>query len=217
MVMDLPDPYQDYLRFMVCATELGVDAEEAELRWVDLIARYKEPHRYYHTWEHIQNSLLELDRAEVEGLVRDPYVLEWAIFHHDAIYSVKWSKANEELSACLAVIGIRRSWREKVRRLILFTDPTMPSAFGRDDQLMQDIDLAILGAKKDAYEYYASRIRLEYLYVDHKVFNEGRIAILQGFLDKDDIYLVDFFKERYEDRARENLQREIDSLRKELA
>ena len=63
------------------------------------------------------------------------------------------------------------------------------------------------------FDEYEQNIRREYSWVPEDQFRQGRSAILQMFLDRDSIYLTDFFKGKYESQARENLQRSIDALR----
>lgn len=203
------------VRFLVCCDALGVVDDRHE-RWEDLRSRYNEARRFYHNWDHIKDCLLRLDEAEAEGLVRDPYVLEWAIYHHDAIYSTKWPKQNEEMSAHLAQFRIGMHYRDKVQRLILLTEPGMPRGRFRDEELIQDIDLSILGADEGAYDAYTAAIRCEYIWVPEEDFLRGRLLVMEKFAANDRLYNSDYFRSQREDQARHNLNREIQDIKKIL-
>jgi predicted metal-dependent HD superfamily phosphohydrolase len=78
--------------------------------------------------------------------------------------------------------------------------------------LFLDADLAILGADACSYEKYARNIRKEYAVFDDMTYRQGRKAVLRYFLQKPRIYLSDSFYNRYEEKARINLHRELDML-----
>ena len=65
----------------------------------DLIARYAEPQRAYHTLEHIMHCLGEF--AGVREQAGEPEAVEVAIWFHDAVYN-PLLKTNEKKSADLA-------------------------------------------------------------------------------------------------------------------
>ena len=77
---------------------------------------------------------------------------------------------------------------------------------------MLDIDLAILGQEQDIFKEYEDNIRKEYIYVPKEIFNPKRSEILQSFLDRKSIYLTDYFKDKYEEIARDNLKKSIKDL-----
>jgi hypothetical protein len=64
-----------------------------------LVAAYSERQRHYHTAEHIDHRLRELD--SVPGLANDAAEVELALWFHDAVYN-PYASANEERSADLA-------------------------------------------------------------------------------------------------------------------
>lgn len=59
----------------------------------DLVTRYSESHRAYHTLAHIQHCLDEFE--QVRHLIANPDAVELALWYHDAIYDTK-AKDNEE-------------------------------------------------------------------------------------------------------------------------
>ena len=48
-------------------------------------------------------------------------------------------------------------------------------------------------------------IRKEYSWVDEETFSERRTEILDRFLKRKNIYSTDFFRDKYEEQAQENL------------
>ena len=102
--------------------------------------------------------------------------------------------------------------KEYIKKLIQITDHSTDTCGNIDFQLIKDIDLSILGFPKDKYEEYTQAVRKEYSHIEDKLFNPGRAAILQKFLDMPRIYQTDYFYERFEKTARENLEIEIKSL-----
>jgi predicted metal-dependent HD superfamily phosphohydrolase len=89
-----------------------------------------------------------------------------------------------------------------------------PSSTGNTDltEIFLDFDLGILGAPQEDYDEYAAQIRREYSYYSGEEYRRGRKAVLEKFLDRKRLYFTDYFYELYESQARQNIQREIDSL-----
>jgi len=176
----------------------------------DLVAAYGEPHRRYHTLQHLDECLEHLDN--MRGLAERPDEIELALWFHDAVYDVR-RHDNEERSAdwaCerLSAAGAFSDVVNRVRSLILATDHRSPPQ-GRDAEIMVDIDLAILGAEPARFEEYERQIREEYDWVAEDVFRRERGKILVGFLARPRIFRTDHFCERFEARARDNIARAI--------
>jgi predicted metal-dependent HD superfamily phosphohydrolase len=171
-----------------------------------LAAAYAEPHRKYHSTQHLQECLQLLDSVH-EQAVR-PHEVELALWFHDAIYDVKRSD-NEERSAAWARTELEKSGAptpavERVVDLVLVTRHTgQPSS--EDQQLLVDIDLAILGAPQARFAEYESQIRAEYAFVPGWLFRRKRKAILRSFLDRSRIFGTAHFHAELEQRARVNL------------
>jgi len=179
----------------------------------DLVKRYAEPHRAYHTLEHIEHCLNELD--QVRRLAINPDAIELALWYHDAIYDTK-AKDNEERSAAFAAKVIKNALLpdnlgQTIATLIMATKHTVASA-DPDAQLLVDIDLSILGQSEDKFDEYERQIRKEYGWVADDMFVAGRSAILKSFLDRPTIYSMRFFRSKYEAQARLNIARSLARL-----
>lgn len=175
-----------------------------------LLTSYGEPQRKYHTRQHLAECLALLE--EVATLAAHPAEVEMALWFHDAIYDVKGS-GNEERSAdwahaALREAGVDAQVAERVRQLVLVTKhdgvPHSP-----DEQVLVDIDLAILGAERPRFDEYEQQIRDEYGFVPGFLFRRKRKQILRTFLDRPVLYSTSTLRERLEVRARENLRRAI--------
>jgi predicted metal-dependent HD superfamily phosphohydrolase len=172
-----------------------------------LLARYAEPHRHYHTQQHLAECLGLLD--DIRTLATDPAAVELALWFHDAIYDVPGQR-NEERSAdwafdALQAAGARDGLPATVRRLVLCTrHDAVPDA--GDERLVVDIDLAILGAGPERFAEYERQIRAEYAHVPEPLFRSKRGEILRGFLARPAIYGTAAFRQRFEATARRNLQ-----------
>ena len=79
--------------------------------------------------------------------------------------------------------------------------------------LFLDLDLAVLGKTCRAYHQYARLIRQEYSFVPASVYCTKRADILTDFVSHPRIYQTDLFHEAFEERARSNIQQEIQLLR----
>jgi len=174
---------------------------------------YSETHRAYHNFEHIKNCLDEF--SQVRHMLDCSGIAEFAIWYHDAVYDPR-AKDNEEKSAelvydtCLLAC-LFMPFAQRAKKLVLATKHNiLPRTL--DEAIIVDIDLSILGKSAEEFDEYDRSIRSEYSFVNEEQFRESRKTVLQGFLDRNTIYTTDFFRERYEEQARENLNRAIARL-----
>lgn len=177
-----------------------------------LAAAYAEPARTYHTTEHILDCLAQLDLTR--DLARRADEAEAALWFHDAVY-LPGRPDNEERSADLAgttltEAGVPLGVAERVGGLVLATRH-LTSPKDPDAALVCDIDLSILGRSPDL-DRFEQQIRREYASVPESAYKSGRSQILQGLLDRPAIYQTDYFRKRYETRARANLTRLLTEL-----
>ncbi len=189
----------------------GIDASGDGTRMRDeLIARYSEPWRKYHTLQHLQECICTFE--SVRRLAIHPEEIEAALWFHDAVYELR-ANDNEERSArlaeaVLATAGISPEAVARVVALVLATRHTAAPALA-DEQLLVDIDLSILGAAGPRFAEYERQIRDEYAFVPEPVFREKRRAILQSFVKRRQIFGTPHFHGLLEAQARCNLERAI--------
>ena len=175
-----------------------------------LVAQYAEPHRKYHSQQHLAECLAAFET--VRDLPPHPPEVEAALWFHDAIYDVK-RHDNEERSAnwarsALVEAGAPIASADRVQTLVLVTRHTA-APVTLDEQVLVDIDLSILGAPKPRFVEYEQQIREEYAHVPGWLFRRKRRAILRAFLDRPRIYSTTHFHDALEELARENLHRSI--------
>ena len=177
----------------------------------DLIAAYAAPGRHYHDLAHIEDCLAAL--ARVQNLSeREHEILTEAIWWHDVVYDATRAD-NEELSARLAEQHVREDIREHVARLIRLTKTHAVQPGDRLGAIMISIDLSILGAEPARYDAYAAAIRQEFIHVPEGDYRAGRAKVLGQFAARPVIFPDAAFATRYDRQARENLARELASLR----
>ncbi|XP_045507234.1 uncharacterized protein LOC123703318 [Colias croceus] len=98
--------------------------------------------------------------------------------------------------------------------------PEMVSSTGitvplRDLQLFGDCELAVLSASREEYDAHAKLVRAEYSKLNQKNYVELRIKILNQLIQVPKLYQTPEF-ESFEGAARENIDREICTLREHL-
>lgn len=178
-----------------------------------LLTAYREPHRHYHTLQHLQECLTLFD--SVRDGTEHPAEIGLALWFHDALYDVH-RHDNEARSADWAVkvarqAGLSQVATERLRALVLVTRhdaaPNTP-----DEQCLVDIDLAILGAPPARFDEYEAQVRREYRWVPGPLFRSKRREILQTFLARQPIYHSPALALRLEGPARSNLQRSLRAL-----
>jgi predicted metal-dependent HD superfamily phosphohydrolase len=180
-----------------------------------LINHYAEPERSYHTLSHIISGLEDLE--EIRHLLHEPDEVECAWWYHDIIYK-PGSSTNEEQSAAitremLADASIDKSTINRICELILRTKHTA-QPMDEDARYLVDIDLGILGAVHTDFLKYEEKIRNEFYFIQDQVYNEKRRQFLTQFLQKPYIYQTEYFRKKYEEQARENIQQLIHQLEK---
>lgn len=204
-----------------------------------LVSAYSQPHRYYHTLQHLGECLEQLDWAIaefryvnldcfqfIENTTRarcshsriTPYhfkLIEISLWYHDVIYQPR-DQNNEQKSADLAAHFLSRSGlnSNEIRLIwssILATEHRKIPV-ETIHQFVVDIDLSILGAEVDRFQEYDLQICQEYAWVTPSIYRQKRKEVLSGFLSKHRIYVTDLFYRKFEKRARENLKRAIEQL-----
>ena len=192
--------------------ELGA-ATVDEMLFHKLVASYSEPHRKYHTMQHLEECLAQLDRVRSEA--ERPAEVELALWFHDAIYDTL-RKDNEKRSAEWAresalASGLSSEQANRVYELIMVTMHDAVPA-DRDALVLVDVDLSILGAAAARFDEYELQIQEEYKWVPEPLYRKARRQILRGFLERERIYNTEYFSGAHEAQARENLARSLKRL-----
>jgi predicted metal-dependent HD superfamily phosphohydrolase len=198
----------------------------------DVLIRYAEPHRHYHTATHIMFVLRHLrDVSQASDVSLSPEVIAGAVYH-DAIYDAR-ATDNEARSADLAAADLAAvGWPADrcglVAALIVATAGHLSDAHDladnsadnptdnpTDTTMLLDADLAILGADPGAYQAYVNGVRAEYAHVDDHQWRSGRTVVLQRFLERRRLFGSQYMRAAYEHRARANIEAELAALRAE--
>ncbi|MFI6936747.1 hypothetical protein [Streptomyces sp. NPDC050287] len=184
----------------------------------DLLVRWQEPQRRYHTLTHLTAVLdridVLIDVLEEHGA--DPDVVRLAAWFHDAVYLPDRSE-NEERSARLAEralpeAGVPAAKTAEVARLVRLTVSHDPADDDPDGQVLCDADLAILAAPPSAYAAYTAAVREEYGFVPPDAFRAGRAAVLRQLLDLPRLFRTPYGAAEWEATARYNIAAELEML-----
>jgi predicted metal-dependent HD superfamily phosphohydrolase len=187
----------------------------------DLLARWAEPVRRYHTTRHLVEMFWALEELEEAGEIDDRQgsVARLAAWFHDAIYDAAARPgSNEADSAALARstlqrLGIGDDYIDAIDRLIRLTVSHDADLADPLDTAFHDADLWILSAPKDRFDGYCHQVREEYAHVPDAAYRHGRTAILEPLVHRDTIYRTTRALDAWETPARFNLGRELARLR----
>lgn len=189
---------------------LGADRNLAK-SWFDRLERcYSEPHRRYHTFQHLEECLEELD--EIEGEEERLALIEVALWFHDAVCQ-PGAATNAALSASLArefllECQASESVMEFVRDMIMATKDHR-AMDDPDAAIMIALDLNIFARSPQRFAAYEKQVREECAAVPEEIYRSQRLAWLQGFLDRPVIYESETMRDIYEEQARFNLENAI--------
>jgi predicted metal-dependent HD superfamily phosphohydrolase len=183
----------------------------------NLITRYREPHRHYHTAKHLLDVLTMIDQLADD---HDLFLVQLAAWYHDAIYVVPAGQlSNEEASARLALrelslVGLEQEDLNQIARLVRLTETHLPGPRDPEGELLCDADLSILASGPAQYADYVAAIRAEYAQAPEEQFLAGRLAVLSELADRE------IFRTRkgrqLSDAARANVVAEIAAISERL-
>lgn len=189
-------------------------AAAADPQWFERLWELQalDPARHYHTAVHVQELLqyfLLLRSNLIIMSAEEHRAVILAIFFHDAIYNAKSSTNEEDSTELFQSFETNGLVEEMIMASKAHADTDKPTV-----AFFLDLDLSVLGKTDAAYQQYAFLIRKEYSFVPHETYCEKRANILESFLQQQYIYKTVFFRDMFEERARSNLIREIDLLRR---
>lgn len=180
----------------------------------ELLERWAEPQRVYHSTEHLRAVLDHLD--ELRDHAADPVAVELAAWFHDAVYDPREGGAlsDEERSARLAErllpdAGCPPERVAETARLVRLTAGHAPEAGDTNGETLCDADLAVLAAAPEEYAHYTAAVRREYAFVPAEAFRTGRAAVLRRLLELPGLYRTPYGREHWETQARYNVRSEL--------
>lgn len=199
-------------------------ADEVAHVGAELLERWNEPGRRYHTTRHLVEMFSALEELEGAGEVdaRQCSVARLAAWFHDAIYDPSATPgSNEADSAALArdtleVLGFGDHDVHAVDRLIQLTashDADGTAGTERLGAAFHDADLWILSAPQERFDGYCDQVREEYAHLPDPAYRQGRAAVLEPLAHRDTIYRTSRALDRWETPALINLGRELARLR----
>lgn len=192
--------------FIQILSSYSTSPERLEKAWSEIEKIYTEERRTYHNMEHLENFYSQLQK--VKDRIHDYESVFMAMIYHDIVY---FTSSNEMLSAEKATedLNFFQFPKDKISRvesLILATQNHSLSP-DSDTNYFLDADLSILGLSPEKYDAYTKGILGEY--GAGKTFLQGRKRFLQRYLQKETLYMTEYFQNLYEKTARQNIEREI--------
>lgn len=199
--------------FTKLATNYCSNNRLIEQLWNEINSVYTHPKRYYHNFNHLQHLYDEF--LEVKDEINDWNTVLFSLFFHDIVYNAL-RRDNEERSVIIAEnrlqsIDVPQSIIDAVKEQILATKSHKKSQ-DSDTNYFIDADLSILGQDFKQYGEYVTNIRQEYILYPDMIYKPGRKKVVEDFLQMDRIFKTDYFYNKYEKQARENLQLELEEM-----
>ena len=195
--------------------------KDNELIFNNIISCYSEPHRHYHTIEHLRDCFELVDKCN-HVIYSASFILEVSLWLHDIVY-IPNKQDNEKQSAKYTslfknILTSQESFL--IKKFILLTKNHISTdidfknwIYGKEQlELFLDIDNSILASSKLKYKQYKNNIRKEYSFASDKDFYTGRLKFLKQQLEKANIFFV---LNDFEKQARINMLNEYVELSKE--
>src|SRR5262249_51210969 len=140
----------------------------------------------------------------------------FAVWFHDVIYDTTRSD-NEEKSAefaaeSLASLGVPEQTIAVVHEMILATKSHRPANLSWGLKAFLDLETSILVAPEEIYMKYSRAIKKEYSWVPDSLYRQGRMKVLNDFLEREPIYHTEEIRARCELQARHNIAEELRAL-----
>jgi predicted metal-dependent HD superfamily phosphohydrolase len=181
--------------------------------WYEVEKNYSGKKRHYHTLKHLENLFTSL--TEVKSEIQNWESILFTLFYHDIIYTALKSN-NEENSALLAEkrmqqLSVSSDITERCKKQILATKSHAKST-DSDTNYFTDADISVLGQTWEIYSLYYKNVRKEYAIYPDFIYNSGRKKVIQHFLSMDSIFKTDYFYNKFEKVAKENLNKELSYL-----
>lgn len=178
----------------------------------ELLRRWNEPHRHYHSATHLLAVLEALDLL-TDGRPPRPVIL--AAWFHDAVYNGVPGKDEEE-SALLAQAHLNplvpADVAAEVSRLVRLTATHSPGPTDHTGALLCDADLAVLGGPPESYARYLAGVRADYAHIRPADFNNGRAAVVRRLLALDPLFHTPKARALWAGQAHVNLNNELAHL-----
>ena len=216
--------------FVEAMQEIGATASEAELMAEarDLVDRWNEPTRHFHTVRHLMNVLAHID--ELSQTAHDPDVLRVAAWYHGAVLNlaveaqINGAEPSSIARACvnlatkqLVELGVSDDVAVRIGELITLMALHKASPDDVDAQVLIDAELADLAATPQDYKKYRSSVRAEYSNVDDATFYQARRLVLKRLLAKPKLFYSPMGEQEWEPRARQNIEGELAKTEETLA
>ena len=182
----------------------GADAAAV---WAELREQFGRPNRHYHDETHIAHCLVELDGAR--DLIGNPDMVELALWFHDAIYE-PGDKKNELHSAelflgyaqdALPVVLVKEVY-DAILATVHQQQPERNNA-----RFVVDIDLSSFGLPWPEFMADCHALRKEQVNLPDSEFYPGKRKFLRHLIERSNIFFTPYFRQRYEDAARANIER----------
>jgi predicted metal-dependent HD superfamily phosphohydrolase len=201
--------------------DLWADPGLARKAGEDLMDRWREPHRVYHTTLHLAVALEALDSIAAETRVseRALWRARLALWFHDAVHDGA-ARQDEEHSAALvaellgplAGTGVTSADVDEIARLVLITADHDPAPDDVVGGLVSDADLAVLGGTPAVYTRYTRQVRAEYCDVPGPLFRAGRSEVLRALLAGGPLFRTAPGAAHWQPAADANLRAELSTL-----
>ncbi len=166
----------------------------------------------YHDQLHLAEVLDRLDLLAGAGAGFDATTVALAAWFHDAVYD--GADDDEERSAQWAERALPPAYADEVARLVRMTVHHRPADDDPAGCALSDADLGILAAPRERYDAYAAGVRADFSHVAEQDFRAGRAAVLDDLAATPSMFHTPQGRELWEDRARANLARELEELRR---
>lgn len=183
----------------------------------DIEASYSEPHRHYHTGRHIDHCLTQLDLTRHE--MDDADAVEMALWFHDIEYDPK--APDNELQSAERFIGyahgaMKHELEQKIYRLIMITMHN-DAPRGENEKYVVDIDLSSFGLPWKEFVQDSINVQKEFTHLSDQEFAKRNLKFLKSLQSRPRIFFTEFYRQRYEQAARENISKRILNLNEYVA
>ncbi len=190
----------------------------------DIQHYYNEPHRSYHSWNHIIQGIKDFKSIEDSKIFNISMDMKIAWLFHDIIYlpfNINTGVSNEELSIKFlefyntTKMKLPLNLIEESKKLIKATEEH--NSFDEKSAIFLDVDMSYLGAEYNLFLKIREKVRQEYSNYSDIDFAKGTINFYKTMLRKNNIFQSNYGIEKFEEFARNNMLLDLKNQEKVLS